>query len=131
MGEDQVVDDFMKGRRGGLTQVSVDPVAYPQGRGVLVGDAAHAMGQSLGRVSRARQLQCLQADSCLLSPAVPFYGQGLNCGLEDVRVLQHLLAKHGITASEGSDAELERALAEYATERKADLEAIQRLAMNN
>jgi 2-polyprenyl-6-methoxyphenol hydroxylase-like FAD-dependent oxidoreductase len=60
MGEDQVVDDFMKGRRGGLTQVSVDPVAYPQGRGVLVGDAAHAMGQSLGRVSRARQLQCLQ-----------------------------------------------------------------------
>lgn len=46
MGEDQVVDDFMKGRRGGLTQVSVDPVAYPQGRGVLVGDAAHAMGAS-------------------------------------------------------------------------------------
>lgn len=48
-----------------------------------------------------------------------------------MRVLQHLLAKHGVTGAEGSDADLQGALEEYARERKEDLKAIQRLAMNN
>jgi hypothetical protein len=65
-----------------------------------------------------------------------FYGQGLNCGLEDVRVFNAYLERHQINATTTSalgenDLELESALAEYSTERKADLEAICELALNN
>jgi hypothetical protein len=65
-----------------------------------------------------------------------FYGQGLNCGLEDVRVFNAYLERHRINATTTSalgenDPELESALAEYSTERKADLEAICELALNN
>ena len=65
-----------------------------------------------------------------------FYGQGLNCGLEDVRVFNAYLERHQINATTTSalgenDLELEAALAEYSTERKADLEAICELALNN
>jgi kynurenine 3-monooxygenase len=67
---------------------------------------------------------------------VSFYGQGLNCGLEDVRVLNSYLERHKITATTTAalgenDLELESALAEYSTDRKADLEAICQLALNN
>ena len=65
-----------------------------------------------------------------------FYGQGLNCGLEDVRVLNSFLELHGIkpetTLPLGeTDPELERALADYSSKRKADLEAICKLALQN
>lgn len=65
-----------------------------------------------------------------------FYGQGLNCGLEDVRVFNAYLERHQINATTTTglgenDLELEAALAEYSTERKADLEAICELALNN
>lgn len=73
------------------------------GRAVLLGDAAHAM--------------------------VPFYGQGLNCGFEDVRIfieqLDASLAKHG------SSTALAHALPEYSATRQADVAAIQRLALDN
>jgi len=60
----------------------------------------------------------------------------LNCGLEDVRVLNAYLERHGITATTTAglgenDIKLEAALAEYSKERKADLEAICELALNN
>lgn len=70
---------------------------------------------------------------------VPFYGQGLNCGLEDVRVLGCMLQKHNVSSvkasdangsSEGDDA-LTKALSEYSEIRGADLEAICELAMEN
>lgn len=65
-----------------------------------------------------------------------FYGQGLNCGLEDVRVLNSYLQQHDISAttdlgSGETDLKLEAALAAYSTDRKADLEAICELALNN
>jgi kynurenine 3-monooxygenase len=65
-----------------------------------------------------------------------FYGQGLNCGLEDVRVLNAYLERHQITATTTApvgenDLSLESALAEYSKDRKADLEAICELALNN
>jgi kynurenine 3-monooxygenase len=59
---------------------------------------------------------------------VPFYGQGLNCGLEDVRVLNSYLDAYGVRG-EGSG--LEQALEAYSTARKKDLEAICELAMDN
>lgn len=64
---------------------------------------------------------------------VPFYGQGLNCGLEDVRVLNYMLDKHGVRSDRSgeSDAALNAALEEYSTSRAEDLEAIVELAMRN
>jgi hypothetical protein len=65
-----------------------------------------------------------------------FYGQGLNCGLEDVRVLNAYLEKHQISSTTTSklgedDAELEQVLKTYAQEREVDLRAICELALNN
>lgn len=67
---------------------------------------------------------------------VPFYGQGLNCGLEDVRVLDSLLRERGVDPTEflGSekylDSRLGSALSKYTDTRHADLIAICDLAMN-
>ncbi|KAI1282650.1 FAD/NAD(P)-binding domain-containing protein [Xylaria sp. FL0933] len=80
---------------------------------VIVGDAAHAM--------------------------VPFYGQGMNAGLEDVRILFSIIDKHATTESndpnhpEVSDATFKRATAlnEYSTLRVADAHAINDLALQN
>lgn len=67
---------------------------------------------------------------------VPFYGQGLNCGLEDVRVLDLLLRKHKVDPAyhpEGhqEDAQLARALHVYSETRYEDLITISDLAMDN
>ena len=55
-----LVRDLGSRKPSNLGMISVNPYTYKE-RAVLLGDSAHAM--------------------------VPFYGQGLNCGLEDVRVL--------------------------------------------
>ncbi len=67
---------------------------------------------------------------------VPFYGQGLNCGLEDVRVLDVLLRKHEVDsefhpAEDAVDFRLARALAAYSQDRHEDLITISDLAMDN
>lgn len=68
---------------------------------------------------------------------VPFYGQGLNCGLEDVRVLDALLRRADAAptppkaATGVVDARLAGALAEYSRSRHDDLVAICELAMEN
>ncbi|KAK4217423.1 hypothetical protein QBC37DRAFT_414478 [Rhypophila decipiens] len=81
---------------------------------VILGDAAHAM--------------------------VPFYGQGMNAGLEDVRILFAILDKHA-RMDENSDADASsdgtaasqraRALAEYTAVRIPDAHAIIDLALQN
>ena len=63
----------------------------------LIGDAAHAM--------------------------VPFFGQGMNCGFEDCRILDELIEKNGN--------DWKKILAEYQTLRKPDGDAISDLAVNN
>ncbi|KAF2877146.1 hypothetical protein BDV95DRAFT_481878 [Massariosphaeria phaeospora] len=65
--------------------------------GVIVGDAAHAM--------------------------VPFYGQGMNAGLEDVRVLFDFLDKHPHDRA--------AALREYSQQRTPDAQTINDLALRN
>ena len=53
---------------------------------------------------------------------VPFYGQGMNCGFEDVRVLwEHI----------SNDPTIEKALDNYTIERHPDATTICDLAMNN
>jgi kynurenine 3-monooxygenase len=80
-------------------------------RCIILGDAAHSM--------------------------VPFYGQGLNCGLEDVRVLMNNLCSeemqqpHKRREDEDVDIGLERALQRYSETRHKDLVAIRDLAMDN
>jgi kynurenine 3-monooxygenase len=61
---------------------------------------------------------------------VPFYGQGLNCGLEDVRVLSALLRDARAGAVDPLTG-LGSALATYSETRHEDLVAICDLAMNN
>ncbi|UNI23691.1 Kynurenine 3-monooxygenase [Purpureocillium takamizusanense] len=85
--------------------------------GVIIGDAAHAM--------------------------VPFYGQGMNAGMEDVRILFSILDKHAEVYGNDPDEEpatratsmsaLQRslALAEYSTVRAPDAHAINSLALQN
>jgi kynurenine 3-monooxygenase len=80
---------------------------------VIIGDAAHAM--------------------------VPFYGQGMNAGLEDVRILFSILDKHAAVednnplGSQPLNAAMQRsaALAEYSAIRAPDAYAINDLALQN
>jgi kynurenine 3-monooxygenase len=64
---------------------------------LLIGDAAHAV--------------------------VPFYGQGMNAGFEDCRVLNHLLDEHREN--------WEDAISAFEALRKPDADAIARLALDN
>jgi kynurenine 3-monooxygenase len=63
----------------------------------LIGDAAHAM--------------------------VPFFGQGMNCGFEDCRILDELMEQHGD--------DWKKILHDYQLMRKPDADAIAGLAINN
>lgn len=79
---------------------------------IILGDAAHSM--------------------------VPFYGQGLNCGLEDVRILSSMLLAHAVdpttpldASSVSIDQNIALALSAYSKERHNDLVAICDLAMQN
>ena len=79
---------------------------------VILGDAAHAM--------------------------VPFYGQGMNAGLEDVRVLFDFLDSHGVYSSKDTTStplsiasRRAEALAAYTRQRAPDASAINDLALKN
>jgi kynurenine 3-monooxygenase len=67
---------------------------------------------------------------------VPFYGQGMNAGFEDVRVLFSFLDKHtptSISSHTGTEISQYRAiaLAEYSAQRTEDAHAINDLALQN
>ncbi|PWN94291.1 FAD/NAD(P)-binding domain-containing protein [Acaromyces ingoldii] len=73
LGREALIRDISQRRPSPLATIRCRPYHY-KSRAILLGDASHAM--------------------------VPFYGQGLNCGLEDVRVMLDLIDKHaGPTAS--------------------------------
>ncbi|KAJ8597981.1 FAD/NAD(P)-binding domain-containing protein [Rhizopogon salebrosus TDB-379] len=113
LGEGKLLEDFEKNPRSPLITTKVMPYHYKD-RCVILGDAAHSM--------------------------VPFYGQGLNCGLEDVRVLLTLLREEcvipctPVPISEDPDPidqKLFRALSRYSESRHEDVVAICELAMDN
>ncbi len=90
-----LVKDFQFHPTGALATVKCSPWNTTQS--LLMGDAAHAV--------------------------VPFYGQGMNCSMEDVRVLDHYLDVHGKDWS--------GAFADYQRNRKKDTDAIADLAVEN
>ncbi len=89
-------DDFFNNPTSSLVTVKCFPWVR-EDKFALIGDAAHAI--------------------------VPFFGQGMNCGFEDCRILNSLIDKHAEN--------WESILAEYQTLRKPDADAIAELALNN
>jgi len=95
IGKEKLVADYCNNKA--LPLVSVKCFPYNVGSTALImGDAAHAM--------------------------VPFYGQGMNCGMEDCLVLNDSMNRH---------ADLGEALEEYSKHRNPDAEAMCDLAMYN
>ncbi len=90
-----LMSDYIKAKPSSLVTVRAKPWAV--GKVVLVGDAAHAI--------------------------VPFYGQGMNAGFEDCRILNGLL--------EGNRQHWPVAIANYSAARKPEGDAIADLAIAN
>ncbi len=91
-----LTEDFFHNPTGDLGTMKCWPWNVG-GKALLLGDSAHAM--------------------------VPFYGQGMNCAFEDVRVLDQLIEKHGT--------EWETVFADYGRLRKINTDAIQDMAEEN
>ncbi|MGC4103119.1 FAD-dependent oxidoreductase [Ferruginibacter sp.] len=89
-------DDFFNNPTSSLVTVKCFPWVRNDDF-ALIGDAAHAI--------------------------VPFFGQGMNCGFEDCRVLNELIDKH--------NEDWHLILQEYQNLRKPDADAIAELALNN
>ncbi|KAI9268310.1 hypothetical protein BDA99DRAFT_505466 [Phascolomyces articulosus] len=106
IGQSRLIRDYFTNPRGSLISVKSSP-HHLDGRSVIIGDAAHAM--------------------------VPFYGQGMNCGFEDIEVLHQVLDRHGITpvTTKNQRKLLEKALTDYSNTRVKDAHAICDLAMYN
>ncbi|KAF2856699.1 kynurenine 3-monooxygenase-like protein [Plenodomus tracheiphilus IPT5] len=94
--EDELRKQYTTNQHLPLISIKCSPYHYGAS-GVIVGDSAHAM--------------------------VPFYGQGMNAGLEDVRVLFDFLDKYPGDRS--------KALTEYTKERAPDAQTINDLALGN
>ncbi|KAI0015727.1 FAD/NAD(P)-binding domain-containing protein [Xylariomycetidae sp. FL0641] len=109
---DELVKSFESNPHLPLINIKCQPYHYSSSA-VILGDAAHAM--------------------------VPFYGQGMNAGLEDVRTLFSILDKHAATETNSPygpstpDVTVQRsaALAEYSSLRVPDAHAINDLALQN
>ncbi|KAJ1725277.1 kynurenine 3-monooxygenase, mitochondrial precursor [Coemansia erecta] len=111
MGEKSVRSEYAKNPKGSLMYIKCTPYTY-KGRAVILGDAAHAM--------------------------VPFYGQGMNCGFEDVEALDGIMLRilHEKTPDSDhtcalSESQMQRALDEYSCTRTSDASAIVDLALEN
>ena len=115
IGKELLIKDYFKNPKGSLISIKCKPYHY-RDRALILGDAAHAM--------------------------VPFYGQGMNCGFEDVLVLDEILTKHlgpavssptteFIQIKAPSPKTMEAALLEYSLTRNPDAEAMCDLALYN
>ena len=91
-----LVEDFFHNPTGSLGTMKCWPWNI-DGKALLLGDSAHAM--------------------------VPFYGQGMNCAFEDVRILDSLIENHGHDWAAVFD--------EYGQVRKENTDAIQDMAEEN
>ncbi|MFZ1701582.1 MAG: NAD(P)/FAD-dependent oxidoreductase [Pyrinomonadaceae bacterium] len=105
-----LIEDFFENPTGDLGTLKCWPWNV-DGKALLLGDAAHAM--------------------------VPFYGQGMNCAFEDVRVLAGLIDDQTSTAETQRRREVKTKIdwqsifEEYGTLRKPNTDAIQDMAVEN
>lgn len=90
-----LADQFFNNPTSSLVTTKCEP--WHKSRTILLGDAAHAI--------------------------VPFYGQGMNSGFEDVRLF--------VEMSEEMNWEWEKVLPQYSSFRKKDADAISELALHN
>ncbi|HIB69518.1 MAG TPA: kynurenine 3-monooxygenase, partial [Phycisphaerales bacterium] len=95
-----LVEDFFANPVGSLVTVRCNPWRVG-GQVCLLGDASHAI--------------------------VPFFGQGMNSGFEDCRVLGDLMKKH----QTGSDMDWSTLFREFNDARKENADAIADLALEN
>ncbi|KAH8325179.1 hypothetical protein KR074_009069, partial [Drosophila pseudoananassae] len=95
IGEEQLVKDFFKTKPQHLVSIKCRPYHY-EDKALILGDAAHAM--------------------------VPYYGQGMNAGMEDVTLLTEILDRQ---------LPLDESLAQFTEKRWQDAFAICDLAMYN
>lgn len=112
--DEQLLASFRENPHLPLISIKCKPYHFGSS-GIVVGDAAHAM--------------------------VPFYGQGMNAGLEDVRILFSILDKHAELDESNSPSDMvsvrtpaaqrASALAEYSAIRYPDAHAINDLAIAN
>eukprot|EP01121_Diplochlamys_sp_Union-15-3_P016060 TRINITY_DN539_c0_g4_i1.p1 TRINITY_DN539_c0_g4~~TRINITY_DN539_c0_g4_i1.p1 ORF type:complete len:459 (-),score=65.85 TRINITY_DN539_c0_g4_i1:26-1402(-) len=91
--------DFFSNPSASLLTVKCFPWSFVNGKTALVGDAAHAI--------------------------VPFFGQGMNCGFEDVSFLDDILQQ------QSNPPNWEKVLSIYQTERKPNADAIADMAVEN
>ncbi|XP_075168534.1 kynurenine 3-monooxygenase cn [Haematobia irritans] len=96
IGEEMLIKDFFKSKPQFLVSIKCNPFHYGD-KALLLGDAAHAM--------------------------VPYYGQGMNAGMEDCSIFFSILSQPQIT--------LAKALEEFTRTRVQDAHAICDLAMYN
>ncbi|KAF5017079.1 hypothetical protein F66182_11046 [Fusarium sp. NRRL 66182] len=112
---DELIESFNTNPHLPLISLKCNPYHYGSSC-VIVGDAAHAM--------------------------VPFYGQGMNAGMEDVRILFSIMDKHArinesnnpaseFSSSHEPSFQRSLALAEYSAVRPSDAHAINDLALQN
>ena len=92
-----LTDDFFRNPTGSLVTIRCYPWKHDDDV-LLLGDASHAI--------------------------VPFYGQGMNAGFEDCRILNELLDQHG-------DAAWSTIFAEFQAQRKPNTDAMADLALYN
>ncbi|KAJ2079176.1 kynurenine 3-monooxygenase, mitochondrial precursor [Coemansia sp. RSA 988] len=111
IGEKNLCAEFATNPKGSLMYIKCLPHTY-KSRVVILGDAAHAM--------------------------VPFYGQGMNCGFEDVEVLDRIMIETlqdaGVSNERTADLSkrmLRHALDKYSAIRSVDTSAIVDLALEN
>ncbi|HXF42972.1 MAG TPA: NAD(P)/FAD-dependent oxidoreductase, partial [Pyrinomonadaceae bacterium] len=91
-----LVEDFFNHPTGNLGTVRCSPW-HVEDRLLLIGDAAHAI--------------------------VPFYGQGMNCAFEDVRILDEMIEQH--------EGDWQQLFQKFESERKPNTDAIAELAEEN
>jgi kynurenine 3-monooxygenase len=91
----ELLEDYNTNPSGSLVTVKCFP--WVKNKTLLIGDAAHSV--------------------------VPFYGQGMNAGFEDCRILNSLLDKN--------KDDWEITLSEFQHQRKPDTDAIAQLALDN
>ncbi|MBA3352704.1 MAG: FAD-dependent monooxygenase [Blastocatellia bacterium] len=100
-----LVDDFFENPTGDLGTLKCWPWNV-DGRALLLGDSAHAV--------------------------VPFYGQGMNCAFEDVRVLDQLMsARPAVAGTSTSGLDWKDIYDEYGQLRKINTDAIADMAEEN